>query len=76
MASDRCDTGKVVCPTPLFRFFNAFLWCIDLWGEETHKDHHNHPRRACRPAYKADFPYWLFIRPLESVGLIWALQDK
>ena len=102
VASDTSDASKVTIPTPLFHVFNAFLWCTDLFGEETHKDHHEYPRRALRPTYKVgfpllscrpspsltsphltsplpckvDFPYLLFIYPLERSGLIWKLQAK
>jgi len=44
-----------------------------LVGETHHEDHHDHPRRACRPG--CDVPYLAFLRPLESLGLIWDLQD-
>ena len=40
-----------------------------LLGEANHADHHVNSRRAHRPSL--DLPYWLFLKPLASLGLIW-----
>jgi len=72
VANDVSDASKLTPPTPLFRFLNCFLWSTDLFGEEAHKHHHDYPRCALRPG--VDFPYHLFVRPLEKAGLIWHLQ--
>lgn len=44
-----------------------------LVGEAYHEDHHDFPRRAQRPGI--DVPYLLILRPLEQLGIIWALQQ-
>jgi hypothetical protein len=39
-----------------------------LHGEASHEDHHEHPFKARRPGI--DAPYWLFVMPLLSLGVI------
>jgi len=39
-----------------------------LHGEASHEDHHEHPFKAHRPGI--DAPYWLFVKPLLSLGVI------
>ena len=41
----------------------------ELVGESYHDDHHDYPRKAHRPGL--DVPYWLMIKPLAALGLIW-----
>ncbi|GHP06751.1 hypothetical protein PPROV_000549500 [Pycnococcus provasolii] len=41
----------------------------ELVGESYHDDHHAHPRRLHRPGL--DLPYWIFIRPLIALRMIW-----
>jgi fatty-acid desaturase len=41
----------------------------DLVGERYHEHHHRVPYAAARPGI--DLPYWLFLMPLQKLGLIW-----
>ena len=43
-------------------------------GEGYHEAHHKHPRNARRPG--VDLSYYVFLYPLEQLGLIWDLQDS
>jgi fatty-acid desaturase len=46
----------------------------DCVGESSHDDHHAHPSRAKRPSGgfpHIDMPYWLMIKPLLLLGVIW-----
>ena len=43
-------------------------------GENCHADHHTHPARACRPSDPVDAPYYLFLKPLHQLGLVWQLK--
>jgi stearoyl-CoA desaturase (Delta-9 desaturase) len=52
---------------------NARFLFEPLLGETYHDDHHDFPRRAHRPGL--DAPYYLIIRQLAYVGIIWDLQQ-
>lgn len=41
-------------------------------GESQHFDHHRYPRKALRPDW--DVPRYVFLLPLEKMGLIWNLN--
>ncbi len=45
-----------------------------LLGEHDHRDHHEFPGKAHRPG--PDLPYWLVLRPLERLGVVWDLRTK
>ncbi|KAA8495766.1 Delta(9)-fatty-acid desaturase fat-6 [Porphyridium purpureum] len=44
----------------------------NMVGENLHAMHHTQPRLAKRSNY--DLPYWLLVKPLLAVGLIWDAQ--
>jgi len=46
----------------------------ELVGESYHDDHHVYPGKAHRPGL--DLPYWLILKPAESLGLIWKLKQR
>lgn len=52
---------------------NAPFMFEPLVGEAFHDDHHDFPRRAQRPGI--DAPYYLILRPLAYLGIIWDLQQ-
>jgi hypothetical protein len=43
-------------------------------GEIGHDDHHDHPMLAKRDS--TDLGYYLFIFPLEKLGLVWDVKTK
>lgn len=51
----------------------------DCVGEACHEDHHSHPMRAKRPSGGfpcADLPYYVVLKPLLAIGLIWSPVDN
>uniref|UniRef100_A0A7S0LKH0 Fatty acid desaturase domain-containing protein n=1 Tax=Coccolithus braarudii TaxID=221442 RepID=A0A7S0LKH0_9EUKA len=55
-------------PNVLFSMLNRHLWIGALCGENCHGHHHHYAQLAQRPGI--DLPYWLFVLPLRSLGLI------
>lgn len=58
---------------PGFRFFNAVCPIFSRAAcEDTHEVHHVHFMLAKREEY--DCSYYLFVRPLEKMGLVWDVK--
>mmetsp|Transcript_28277 Transcript_28277/g.42762 ORF Transcript_28277/g.42762 Transcript_28277/m.42762 type:complete len:363 (+) Transcript_28277:81-1169(+) len=66
------DPWQVAQPNVYFVLITYLMAPVaDLIGERIHSDHHDHPRKSHRPG--PDLCYWLFLLPLEKLGLIWDL---
>ena len=50
--------------------YTTYLGVTLLIGEGTHRHHHDHAALAHRPG-GIDLPYYLFVLPLEALGLVW-----
>mmetsp|Transcript_67766 Transcript_67766/g.112663 ORF Transcript_67766/g.112663 Transcript_67766/m.112663 type:complete len:373 (-) Transcript_67766:192-1310(-) len=65
---------KLVTPNVFFTFIMAITTPLTtLIGEATHHHHHQYADLAHRPG-GVDLPYYLFILPLEALGLVWEVK--
>jgi fatty-acid desaturase len=67
-------TNYDVYPNTFFRLLNQMQFVAGMCGEDSHEHHHTHGGLAWRPG--VDIPYWLFVRPLQALGLIWNVETK
>eukprot|EP00322_Chrysochromulina_rotalis_P023685 CAMPEP_0115854592 /NCGR_PEP_ID=MMETSP0287-20121206/14104_1 /TAXON_ID=412157 /ORGANISM="Chrysochromulina rotalis, Strain UIO044" /LENGTH=352 /DNA_ID=CAMNT_0003308715 /DNA_START=25 /DNA_END=1083 /DNA_ORIENTATION=+ len=68
---ENANTGCLSLDMPRF--------LADCVGESCHDDHHSHPKRAKRPSGgfpNADLPYWIMIKPMLMLGLVWNPCDE
>lgn len=73
-SDDGPSRAKLDAPNVFFAAVMALTAPLTrLIGESTHHHHHDHAHLAHRPG-GVDLPYFLFIRPLEAVGLIWDVR--
>ena len=77
MASDDGPSrAKLVAPNVFFAFTMAITRPLTkLIGESMHHHHHDHAHLAHRPG-GIDLAYFLFIRPLQALGLIWDVKTE
>jgi len=68
------DDGRYQCSAN-DRIPGMFKTVLGFSGEYAHEDHHVYPQRAKRPTHLIDVPYWAFVKPLQTIGLIWAIND-
>jgi fatty-acid desaturase len=61
-----------MAPNLLFSAVNTCVWVGQLTGEAAHDHHHDHASLARRPG--VDLPFHLMVRPLQALGLIWAVK--
>ena len=58
------------------RIPGIFKNTLGFSGEYAHEDHHTYPTRARRPTHLVDVCYWVMIKPLKDLGLIWGVNDN
>jgi fatty-acid desaturase len=72
-SKDHVDKPATASPHILFAWIESMSHFAQIIGEATHDHHHDYAQLAHRPG-GVDLPYYLFVRPLEMMGIIWDVQ--